>query len=257
MTTLAHAEYGDGPPVVVLHGLFGSARNWAGIAKRLAARRRVLTLDLPNHGDSPWSAAMDYASMADAVRAFITERGLEAPAVLGHSMGGKVAMALALSHAGAVGSLIVVDVAPIAHATTMMAYVEAMRGLDLAGKEPRAEVDADLAATVADARVRAFLLHNLVAHGDGLRWRLNLDAIAAGMEAISGFPEFADGTQYAGRALFVTGAESGSVRPEHEAAIGARFPRAEMIEIAGTGHWVHADRPDAFTEAVAGFLDSP
>jgi pimeloyl-ACP methyl ester carboxylesterase len=192
--------------------------------------------------------------MAARLGDFMAARGIAATAVLGHSMGGKVAMALALEAADAVGALIVVDVAPVATKPTMAPFVDAMRAIPLAASARCAEVGAGLATAVPDDWVRAFLLQNLVADGDGLRWRVNLDAIAAGMDAISGFPDFADGTVYGGPTLFVTGAASDYVRPRHDAVIRRLFPRAETVAIAG--HWVHADAPDAFTDTVAGFLES-
>ena len=254
MTTLNHVAYGAGPPVVVLHGLFGSARNWAGAAKRLASGHRVLVLDLPNHGDSPWTDSVDYPQMADRVRAFITDHGLGRPAVLGHSMGGKVAMTLALEDGDSVGALVVVDIAPVAHDYTLLDYVEAMQAVRLGGVARRAEVDAQLVEAVPDANVRAFLLHNLEAHGDGLRWRINLQALATSMEAISGFPAFPPGRAFTGPTLFIAGAESDTIRPDHAGAIGRLFPKTENVEIAGAGHWVHADAPEAFVEAVSAFL---
>src|SRR5690349_5244065 len=139
---LAVAEQGEGPPVVILHGLFGSARNWATIAKRLAERHRVLAVDLRNHGESPHAPSMSYEEMADDVLELIRERAVGAPAIVGHSMGGKVAMVAALGRPEAVARLAVVDVAPVAYRGTLRAYADAMLGLDIAGPVRRGAVDA-------------------------------------------------------------------------------------------------------------------
>ena len=251
---LAAAEYGEGPALAILHGLFGSARNWAGVAGRLAAHHRVIALDLRNHGASPWADTMDYAEMADDVRTTLRALGHRRFALLGHSMGGKVAMAAALRHGGEVERLVVVDIAPTRYAPHHLGYVRAMRALDLGAVQRRAEADARLAPAVADAAERAFLLQNLVFEEGGPRWRLNLAAIEHEMPRLVGFPELPQGTNYAGPALFVAGGLSDYLRPEHEPAIRRRFPQARIARIADAGHWLHAERPQAFLELVDPFL---
>src|SRR4051812_2005774 len=159
---LAATDYGQGPPLLVLHGLFGSGRNWASIAQRLAADRRVITLDLRNHGASPWQDAMGYAEMATDLLDHIETHGLGPSAVLGHSMGGKVAMTAAFVRPDLVERLVVVDIAPVANPPNLLAYVKAMRAADLAGVTRRGEVDAALAEAVPNAAERGFLLQNLV-----------------------------------------------------------------------------------------------
>ena len=173
---LAHIVHGEehttdahGPPVVILHGLLGSARNWGTFGRHLSATRRVFALDLRNHGASPWADQMTYDQMADDVRSFLTDRGIESAAVIGHSMGGKVAMRLALCHGSAVARLVVVDIAPVAYRRDFHAYVEAMRRLDLSGLKRRADADPLLAVDIAEAGVRAFLLQNLVNRGERTR----------------------------------------------------------------------------------------
>ena len=251
---LAAAEYGQGPPVLVLHGLFGSGRNWASIAQKLAPTYRVFTLDLRNHGASPWAETMGYAEMADDVRAFIAERGLGRVAVIGHSMGGKTAMVLALRHGDLVERLVVVDVAPAANPPTLLAYVRAMQDVDLSRVTRRADADAPLAAAVPDPAVRAFLLQNLLIDGGHASWRLNLAAIDRAMGGLTGFPELPPGSACAGATLFVAGARSDYVRPEHEPTIMRLFPQARIEHIAEAGHWVHAEQPGAFLGRVAPFL---
>jgi esterase len=251
---LAAAEYGAGPPLAILHGLFGSGRNWASIAKRLGERHRVVAFDLRNHGASPWAATMGYAEMADDVRASLAARGCRRFTLLGHSMGGKVAMLAALRDPEAVERLVVADIAPVAYRSRHLGIVRAMRGLDLAGIGRRAEADAKLAAAVPDPAERAFLLQNLVFDGGAARWRNNLEAIEREMPALTGFPPIPPETVYDGPALFVGGGRSDYLRPGHEPDIRCLFPRARIARIPEAGHWLHAEQPRAFLDLVEPFL---
>lgn len=243
-----------GVPVVILHGLFGSARNWASIAQRLASAHRVVALDARNHGASPWADTNSYAEMAEDVLQALRARGLARAALLGHSMGGKTAMVAALLHPESVARLVVVDVAPAAHDSPFGAYIAAMRTVDLAGVSRRSEVDRQLAAAVPDSAERAFLLQNLLFEDGAARWRINLDALARALPEIASFPKLPPGASYAGPALFIAGERSGYVRPEDEPTIRRLFPKAEIRRIAGAGHWVHAEAPGAFLEVVTPFL---
>src|ERR1700722_14106914 len=148
--TLEAAEFGDGEPVAILHGLFGSGRNWASIAQRLGEHNRVIAFDLRNHGRSPWSETMGYAEMAEDVHGAMAARGHRRYALIGHSMGGKIAMVLALSDPAAVERLVVVDIAPVTYPVPYLAYVRAMRALDLGTVSRRRDADAALARTIAD-----------------------------------------------------------------------------------------------------------
>lgn len=249
---LSHIEHGTGSPVVILHGLYGSARNWNTIAKRLAAGYRVIALDLRNHGRSPWADSMDYFEMAGDVAEFIRRHGLQGTAILGHSLGGKVAMTLALRDGDLVGSLIVADIAPVSYDHGLESFLEALEGVSLEGMERRAEVDAGLAGSIPDPSIRAFLLQNLVRDGGGWGWRVNLAAVRASLDEITGFPEMEDA--YRGPALFVVGELSNYIRPENMEIIGSLFPNARRATIPDAGHWVHADRPGPFIETVRDFL---
>ena len=252
---LAAVEYGAGPPLAILHGLFGSSRNWASMAQRLAAHHRVIAIDLRNHGASPWAETMDYREMADDVRATLQARGYDRFALLGHSMGGKVAMTAALEHGAAVERLIIVDIAPVAYAAHHLGHVRAMRELDLADIKRRSDADAALAPAVPDAAERAFLLQNLIL-GDGqARWRLNLEAIEREMPQLVGFPAIQVGRTYDGPSLFVAGDRSDYLRPEHEPVIRRLFPNAEVANIENAGHWLHAEQPTAFLAVVEAFLN--
>jgi esterase len=251
---LAAAEYGAGKPLLVLHGLFGSGRNWASVAQRLGAAHRVFALDLRNHGQSPWAAGMGYREMAEDVARFLRGRGLERAAILGHSMGGKAAMVLALTRPELVERLVVVDIAPVAYEPTLLAYVRAMRRIDLRLVARRADAEPGLAEAVPDAAERGFLLQNLVLDGEGARWRLNLAALEEGLPEISGFPDLG-AARYDGKALFVAGGRSDRIRAENEAPIRHRFPAAEIVRIEAAGHWVHAEAPAEFLAQVAPFLE--
>jgi len=256
---LAVTEYGDGAPglspVAILHGLFGSGRNWASIAQVLGANRRVLALDLRNHGASPWAATMSYGEMAEDVRALMHARGFRRYALIGHSMGGKAAMIAALRYGQEIERLIVIDIAPVAYRPHHLALVQAMRGLDLVGITRRSEADARLRAAVPDPGERGFLLQNLVFEDGRARWRINLDVIERSMAELVGFPAFPEGTVYQRPALFMAGARSDYIRREHEPAIRRLFPKAEIARIPQAGHWLHSEQPQAFLARVEPFLD--
>ncbi|MBK8209426.1 MAG: alpha/beta fold hydrolase [Rhodospirillales bacterium] len=252
----AFREFGSGPPLVILHGLFGSARNWQSMAERLAGQYRVFACDLRNHGDSPWAATMSFAEMADDLEAFIDEKGLAPATVLGHSVGGKTAMLTALRHPDVLDALIVVDIAPVAYEEPFLAYIAAMQTADVGAGIKRGDIDAALAAAVPDAATRLFLLQNLEERAaGGFAWRLNLDAIAANMPALLDFPATED-LAYDGRALFVSGAASDYIGRVHHGAVWDRFPQAEFAVIDGSGHYPHVEQPDAFFERITLFLDS-
>jgi len=238
-------------PLVIAHGLFGSARNWSAIAKRLALRRRVVVVDMRNHGDSPRSPVHGYAAMAEDLAETIAGAGGRAD-LMGHSMGGKASMMLALTEPARVNRLIVADMAPVAYGHSQIGYVRAMQALDLAGITRRSEADAQLAGAVPERELRAFFLQSLALEAGAASWKLNLEALGAQMPEIMGFPAIS--ATFPGPALFLTGARSEYVKPAHWARIRALFPAAEPAALAGAGHWLHADAPEAFIQAVDGFL---
>lgn len=251
LSTIIHGSPSDLPPLVIAHGLFGSGRNWGVIAKRLSEDRQVIAVDMRNHGDSPRESVHSYAAMAADLDEVIDAHGGLA-AVLGHSMGGKAAMMLALSAPERVERLIVADIAPIAYGHSQMEYVEAMRAVDLTRITRRSEADAALAAHVEDPALRAFFLQSLLIGAEGASWKLNLEALADQMPLIMEFPAVEG--RYDGKALFVTGALSSYVRPENWPGIAALFPEARQVVIPGVGHWLHAEAPRPFVEAVSAFL---
>jgi esterase len=257
-------EYGDASsarlPLVLIHGLFGSSANWHGIARRLAPERRVLVPDLRNHGESPWHPRLDYPAMAEDLTALLDGRGIARAHLVGHSMGGKSAMWLALTEPGRVGSLVVVDIAPVRYPSRHGALVAALSDLPLDQIQDRRDADARLAVSIGSAPVRAYLLQNLVhdwtdsGGAGGWRWRLNLPVLARSMETILGFPDGGE-RQFPGPVLFLYGSRSDYVTGDGLPRIRAQFPLARLRAIANAGHWVYADQPDAFVAAVAGFFD--
>lgn len=254
MVELAFSEHGTkGPPLIVLHGLFGSARNWTRIAKELSASHRVYALDLRNHGASPSLSSMTYAEMAADVAEFVAAHGIDRPVVMGHSMGGKVAMQLALERPELPAGLIVVDIAPVAYGHDMLDYIAAMQMLDLSGETRRSELEEELREEVADSGVTAFLMTNLERANGGFQWRVNLTAISAGMSNITGFSP-PEGAVYGGPAAFVAGENSAYVRDAHKARIAELFPKSRIVTIKDAAHWVHADQPEAFVRTVEAFL---
>lgn len=249
--TIVNGTATSAPPLLIVHGLFGSARNWNVIARRLSEDRLVIAVDQRNHGDSAWAAPHDYPAMAADLAEVIASHGGQAD-VLGHSMGGKAAMVLALTQPDRVRRLVVADIAPVGYGHSQNEFIHAMRGLDLIGLTARGEADKRLAARVPDPGVRAFLLQSLDLKADPPRWKLNLDQLQADMDAIIGFPDLTG--SFPGPTLFLRGETSDYVRPEMEPRIHARFPAALLETIAGAGHWLHAEKPREVEAAVSQFL---
>lgn len=243
-------EAGQGPAVVLLHGLFGSAPNLGVLARRLAATRRVVSLDLRNHGASPHAAGMSYPEMAADVAETLDSRGIGAAAVVGHSMGGKVAMALALGHGARVERLLVSDIAPQRYPPHFRDIAAAMAAIPLRPGLLRAEADAFLRDAAPDPSVRGFLLQNL-RFGPQPAWRIGLAEIRDALPAIEGWDVTG---AYPGPVLAVRGERSDYVNDEGRAALRSVFPQARVLTVRHAGHWLHADQPEAFATVVEGFL---
>ena len=247
------SKSGNGSSLLILHGLLGAARNWGAIVKDLSQDYQVFTLDLPNHGGSDWTHSMDYPSQAQIIAHWLQDHG--APMhVLGHSMGGKIAMTIALTQPELITDLIVADTAPVAYDHDFTVLLNAMKAVPLAEITKRADVEAHLAQNLPDPRIRAFLMQNLASTEAGFRWRSNLDLMLASQPEILGFPDFPPSTHFDGRTLFLHGALSDYVRPQYESTIRQRFPNVQFNALANAGHWLHADQPAAFIAAVRGFL---
>jgi esterase len=239
-------------PLVIAHGLYGSGRNWGVIARRLADQRDVVAVDMRNHGASGWTASHSYPELAEDLAKVIASLGGKVD-LLGHSMGGKAAMQLALTHPDMVRRLVVADIAPVAYGHDQTQHIKAMRSLDLTGLHTRGEADRRLASVVDDPGLRAFFLQSLDMKAEGgPRWRLNFDVLEAEMAKIVGWPDTPG--VFDGPTLFLTGAESHYVRPEYRDTIRAQFPKARFAKLPGAGHWLHAEKPREFEEAVRVFL---
>ncbi|WP_226779424.1 alpha/beta fold hydrolase [Oceaniglobus trochenteri] len=249
LNVITHGSPTDRPPLLIAHGLFGSARNWGVIAKRLSDSRQVQAVDMRNHGESFRDPSHSYPALADDLAGVLDGPG----DVLGHSMGGKAAMVLALRRPDLVRRLVVADIAPVGYGHTQMPLIDAMRGLDLSQITSRGQADAALADAIPEQGVRAFLLQSLDVAGR--TWRLNLDVLASEMSGIIGWPEITG--RYEGETLFLTGADSDYVQREHRERIRSYFPAARFAKIPGAGHWLHAEKPREFEAAVRAFLDRP
>ncbi|EIC30604.1 alpha/beta fold hydrolase [Methylomicrobium album] len=250
---LAYSEFGrsDCAPLIVLHGFFASSRNWRFIAERLAASHHVFVVDLRNHGASPHHPVMDYPAMMEDVRSFMVRRGLAKASLLGHSMGGKVAMWLALNDPGAVDKLIIADIAPTRYSHRFDSTISALKMLPLAAIGNRKQAEEYLAPAIPELGYRQFLLQNLVLRDGHYRWRVDLDIFSRSAPQIVTFPDAANRAPYSGDALFITGAESAFVKAE---TVFPLFPKARMKTLAGAGHWLHVQQPESFLAATLDFL---
>lgn len=240
------------PPVVLLHGLFGQARNFGTIQRALGQRARVIVLDARNHGDSPHAPGMTYAEQAADVRETLAALGALPCLLVGHSMGGKTAMRLALDRPADVLRLLVADVAPRGYRPHFRRHIQAMQALDLTSGMTRAAADAALAAQEPDPAVRGLMLQNLT-FGPTPSWRIGLDEIAAGMDDVEGWSA-PPGAAWPGPCLFLTGARSDYVDEADRPAIRTLFPAARFVTLKGAGHWLHADNPNGFLAVLEAFI---
>jgi esterase len=246
-------SYGRGPQLIILHGLFGSLENWHSISQKLAADFQVFAVDQRNHGRSPHAADITYQLMAEDLKEFLADKQLGPVNFLGHSMGGKTAMLFALTYPQSVEKLIVVDIAPRAYPDHHLEILKALSSLDVASFNSRAEMESQLASSIPDLAVRRFLLKNVKRDQAGnFYWQMNLSAIEANYarlsEQISGQRPFEKPT------LFIRGERSNYICDDDMTAIQKLFPRVKLCEIAGAGHWVHAEAPEAFIRTVWEFL---
>uniref|UniRef100_G1QC57 sn-1-specific diacylglycerol lipase ABHD11 n=1 Tax=Myotis lucifugus TaxID=59463 RepID=G1QC57_MYOLU len=248
------------PALVFLHGLFGCKTNFKSIAKALAQQtgRRVLTVDARNHGDSPHSPDMSYEAMSQDLQDLLSQLGLGPCVLIGHSMGGKTAMFLALQRPELVERLIAVDISPVntTSSSDFPAYMAAMKTIDIPDKVSRSSArklaDKQLSSLIQDVAVRQFLLTNLVEVDGRFVWRVNLDALAQHVDEILAFPPRQE--SYPGPTLFLLGGNSDFVLPSHHPEIRRLFPVAQIQTVPDAGHWIHADRPQDFMAAIRGFL---
>lgn len=247
-------RYSDnGAPLVILHGLYGNQANWATHARHLAQNYTVVAFDARNHGQSPHADSMTLDEMAIDVADTMDALGLDDAHLLGHSMGGKTAMLLALRKPERVRSLVVVDIAPVAYERGLDPVLNALCSLDLGQVKSRSDADAQLAERLTSKPVRDFLLTNLQRSADGgYEWRINLPVIRRYFDDITGWP--AEQLSYEGPTLFIRGDESSYVQPEYHAAMREQFPNGTLKSLAGAGHWVHSEKPEAVQRLVENFL---
>ena len=251
LNTVTHGVATDQPPLFIAHGLYGSARNWGVIAKRLSDQRQVIAMDLRNHGASPWNAVHRYPEMAEDMAEIIT--GFDGQVdVLGHSMGGKAAMMLALRHPGLVRRLVAADIAPVAYQHSQIEFITAMQAVDLTRVERRSDAEAQLADLGVNPALQSFFTQSLDIAAK--RRRLNLDVLAAEMAQIMDFPDVE--AKWPGATLFLSGSASDYVSPAHRPLIRALFPKARFARLAGAGHWLHAEKPREFEATVRVFLNA-
>jgi esterase len=244
---------GEGFPLIILHGFLGSSDNWRVASKRLGERYKVYSIDLRNHGCSPHSDIMNYAVMSQDVCDFMDDRGFSSSFVLGHSMGGKVAMQFATEFPNRVEKLIVVDIAPKAYPASHRPILSALSTLELKAYKSFGEVDGALAAAIPEASLRQFLLKNLTRDKDGgLSWKIDLEAIARNYDNLAA--AIAPRQSFNRPACFIRGGQSNYIRDDDISLIQKTFPRAEIKTIPNAGHWVHADAPEEFLEIVTDFL---
>lgn len=243
----------SGLPVLLVHGLYGQGRNLGAQARRLADTRRVVTVDLRNHGDSPHDPDASYAALAGDLAELIADLGGRVDLV-GHSMGGKAAMMLALTHPQMVRRLVIMDIAPIAYGHDQTRYIDAMEGLDLTRIDLRSQADNALADSVPEAGTRAFLLQNLDLKSDPHAWRLNLKALRDGMGQIIGWPDDLPAGNFDGKVMALRGALSDYVTEAGEEALRHHFPQVRVVTLKNASHWLHADAPEAVSETLAAFL---
>ncbi|MEZ8145451.1 esterase [Enterovibrio norvegicus] len=244
---------GEGQPLLLIHGLFGSLDNLGGLARVLADHYKVYQIDLPNHGQSPRSDDVTYPSQASAVKDFITQQGLNHVSVVGHSMGGKVAMAFAMANPDLVDQLVVMDIAPVQY--RVRRHDAVLAGLNATMQTPianRKEAEQTLSQHVKEPGVRQFLLKSLAKQDDGLfNWRFNVAALEANYDDITDWP--LNGV-FDKKTLFLKGADSDYIAAEHRDSIERQFPQAKAHVVAGTGHWLHAEKPDTVARVITRFL---
>jgi len=252
---LHYERQGKGPTLFIIHGLFGSARNWRSLARRYARDFDVIAVDLRNHGQSFHDPQMDYPSMAGDLLRLMDALALPRAHLLGHSMGGKTAMWFAHQWPERVDRLVVADIAPVSYHHSYAGLIEPVMQLDLSSIRSRRDADEQLKAEIPDDAIRLFLLQSLEHSDAGWRWQINWPAIRAHIDDITGFPDI-DGWCIEQPSLFIRGGFSDYLRDEYWPLIERHFPKARLETIVRAGHWLHAEQPDAFFDITCRFLES-
>ena len=237
------------PPIMIIHGLYGSGRNWGVIAKRLSNKFYVIAVDLRNHGDSPWFDSHNYHDMAEDLVEVITSLKIR-PNIIGHSMGGKAAMVLALKNPNLVERLLIADIAPVTYKHDQSKFIEAMQKIDLSKVERRSDAIMALSNFIEDKSLQSFFTQSLDLKTKS--WKLNLDILSSEMHEILSFPKI-DG-KFSGHTLFFRGEKSEYIRAEHREIINSLFIKARFATLKDAGHWLHAEKPREFENAARLFF---
>jgi esterase len=253
ITTLNHTSTGEGPPLLIIHGLFGSSRNWRTLSQQFANNFSVISVDLRNHGDSPHRDEMNYQVMAQDVVNLLDQLQISQASVIGHSMGGKVAMKLSHLVPDRINQLVVADIGPVTYRHDYDDLIDAVLSLDLASLRNRKQADAALTDGIPDPRIRMFLLQNLVVAENGLQWKLNWKALKENISKIIGFDDISD-WHIETPSLFIYGGQSNYLNTEVRELIPRHFAKASFGCIENAGHWLHAEQPQMFYDAVNNFL---
>lgn len=253
---LFYREHGSGnTPLIILHGIFGSSDNWLTVAKSFLPSTHIFMVDLRNHGRSPHHDTFSYPAMVEDLHHFIQARGLQNPILLGHSMGGKVVMNYLHQHPRVARAAVVVDIAPRGYNIHHQTIIDGLLALDLPTANSRQEVDTRLSAYVPELDTRQFLLKNLYRdEANQFHLRMNLPVIARELPMVGA--ALADDAQWTGPTLFIRGSRSHYIRPEDLDDLRGHFPAARVQTIEGAGHWVQAEQPAAFAQALNTFLSS-
>jgi len=245
---------GSGPDIIFLHGLFGAGDNWRTVARNLSDTYCTHLLDLPNHGRSDWLDNSDLPSLATLINDWIKARGLTNYRLLGHSMGGKVAMEMALNkHEGDIAQLIIVDIAPKAYEPHHQDVFKALNRADLSELPDRKAVDENMKDLVIDASIRQFLLKSLHKKEGKLTWRFNVRGLEGSYGAVACAPNITQ--PFEQPTLFIKGMNSDYILAQDQTEIMELFPNAKAKLIEGAGHWPHAEKPLVFTKILKDFLD--
>ena len=250
---LSFHSYGNGEPLVILHGLLGSSDNWHTVSKKLAEQFQVFAVDQRNHGRSPHSDSLSYETMAQDIKEFLQQHGLSSVFLLGHSMGGKTAMTFSLKHPEQVEKLIVVDIAPSSYGAKHDHIFDALYSLELNSYSSRKQIDNELALRIPEFSIRQFLMKNLTRDESGsLEWKINLDVIHKNYREINRAVE--SQRPFTHPTLFIKGGKSSYIRQDDIPGIKSLFPNSNLVTLQNAGHWVHADAPQEFAQIVLDFL---
>ena len=255
MPQLFYSRAGQGEPLLILHGLFGSSRNWQSLARQYAEHFDVISVDLRNHGQSFHAAEMDYAVMAEDVKQLIETLQLQSVRMIGHSMGGKVALRLAIDQGDLIDRMVVADIAPVNYQHDHNETLNALLAVDLTAIGSRADADDQLKPQIAEAPLRAFLLQNLKREENRWLWRVNLQAIENHMSDLTSF-DLPASVQVDTPALFIHGTGSDYVGEPERQIIQGQFSKARLVPVSGAGHWLHAEKPEVFLATTLDYLRS-